>query len=184
MISASPRAAQSAFIRDISSVYGTKNGDVIETEGSHTPDYAAEIDKEEDILADLLGITPKQALRVLAWHSEEKKKLAGEHREAFGRVIGFLLRCDNLRVMLPALACSWGLDQVGEKKSQAQFARELGVTRSLFSHYVLAFTDLCNGVVTKFRKAPKTRKIFKELATDPFTSAKKQAINRLKNTCN
>jgi hypothetical protein len=35
--------------------------------------------------------------------------------------------------------------------------------------------------VTKFRKSERSREVFKEKATDPFTSAKQQAINRFKN---
>jgi mannose/fructose-specific phosphotransferase system component IIA len=148
-ISASPDGAFRAWV-----------GDSIE--GAYEPDLASEIDSEEEILADLLGITPAQALRVQAWHEQECKKVAGEHREAFGRVIAFLLQGKNLPVMVHALAFAAGLDQLNGKKSQAQIARELNCTRALVSHYVVGFADILGVQVTKFRKSESSREKFRE----------------------
>ena len=148
-ISASPEGAFRAWVGD-------------SMEGAYEPDIAGEIDREEEILADILGVTPKQALRVMAWHEEEKKKVATEHREAFGRVIAFLLQGKNLPVMVHALAFAAGLDQLNGKKSQAEIARELNVTRALVSHYVVGFADILGVTVTKFRKSEGSREKFRE----------------------
>jgi hypothetical protein len=146
-ISASPDGAFQAWVGD-------------SLEGAYEPDLASEIDSDEEILADLLGITPAQALRVQAWHEQECKKVAGEHREAFGRIIAFLLQGKNLPVMVHALAFAFGLDQLNGKKSQAQIARELGVTRALVSHYVVGFADILGVEITKFRKSESSRAVF------------------------
>ena len=148
-ISASPDGAFQAWVGD-------------SLEGAYEPDLASEIDSEEEILADLLGITPSQALRVKAWHEQECKKVGGEHREAFGRVIAFLLQGKNLPVMVHALAFAAGLDQLNGKKSQAQIARELNCTRALVSHYVVGFADILGVQVTKFRKSESSREKFRE----------------------
>lgn len=148
-ISASPSGAFSAWVGD-------------SLEQAYEPDLASEIDTEEEILADLLGINPAQARRVMAWQQEESKKVATEHREAFGRVIAFLLQGKNLPVMVHALAFAAGLDQLNGKKSQAQIARELGVTRALVSHYVVGFADILGVQVTKFRKSESSREKFRE----------------------
>ena len=148
-VSASPMGAFRAWVGD-------------SMEGAYEPDYASEIDTEEEILADLLGITPKQALRVMEWHKDECKKVAGEHREAFGRVIAFLLQGKNLPVMVHARAFAAGLDQLNGKKSQAEIARELNCTRALVSHYVVGFADILGVTVTKFRKAESSREKFRE----------------------
>lgn len=148
-ISASPSGAFSAWVGD-------------SLEGAYETDMAAEIDTEEEILADLLGINPAQARRVMAWQQEESKKVARGHREAFGRVIAFLLQGKNLPVMVHALAFAAGLDQLNGKKSQAQIARELGVTRALVSHYVVGFADILGVQVTKFRKSESSREKFRE----------------------
>lgn len=148
-ISASPEGAFHAWVND-------------SLDAAYHPDIAGEIDKEEEIIADLLGITPKQALRVMEWHEQENKKVATEHREAFGRVIAFLLQGKNLPVMVHALALAAGLDQLNGKKSQAQIARELRCTRALVSHYVIGFTDILGTTVTKFRKSQESRATFRE----------------------
>lgn len=148
-ISASPDGAFRAWV-----------GDSIE--GAYEPDLAEEIDTEEEILADLLGINPAQAQRVMAWHAEESKKVATEHREAFGRVIALLLQCKNLPVMVHALAFAAGLDQLNGIKSQSAVAKELGVTRSLMSHYVVGFAEILGVTVTKFRKSDGSREKFRE----------------------
>lgn len=148
-ISASPAGAFRAWV-----------GDSIE--GAYEPDMAGEIDTPEEILADELGITPVQARRVMQWHQIESAKVATEHREAFGRVIGFLLQGKNLPVMIHALAFAAGLDQLNGKRSQSEIARELGVTRALVSHYVVGFADILGVQVTKFRKKEASREVYRE----------------------
>jgi len=148
-VSASPDGAFRAWVGD-------------SFEKAYEPDMASEIDREEEILADLLGITPAAALRVKAWHEEECQKVAGKHREAFGRVIASLLTGQNLGVQAQALALCAGLDELNGRKSQAEIAREFGVTRALVSHYVVAFADILGVVVTKFRKSESSRETFRE----------------------
>ena len=148
-VSASPDGAFRAWVGD-------------SMESAYVPDLASEIDSEEEILADLLGITPPQALRVLKWHKEEAEKLSGAHREQFGHIIASLLTCQNLAVQAQALALCAGLDQLNGRKSQAEIARELGVTRALVSHYVCAFADILGVEVTKFRKSEGSREKFRE----------------------
>ena len=145
-------------------------------------DYAGEIDQEHEILADELGITPKQARGVM----EYRDRALREHQALIlGRVIGLLLETANVPVMTHALAFAAGLDQLNGAKSQAQVARDLGVTRALMSHYVLGVRDVLSGKATgfdnlKFRKRNSSRATFAAKATDPFTAAKAAAIRRLK----
>jgi hypothetical protein len=148
-ISASPDGAFHAWVNDSLDV-------------AYHPDLAGEIDKEEEILADLLGITPKQALSVMEWHEEESKKLSGEHRESFGRVIAFIIQSKNPRLAAYGLGIAGGLDQLDGLPSQAELARGLGVTRSLVSHYVTAAADLLGVTITKYRKSEASREIFSE----------------------
>ena len=173
-ISCTPQAAQANYIRDLKLAYGR---DPDTGEAFYQPDLAREIDTEEEILADLLGITPTQARRVMVWNDQEKKKVAtevaSEHQEAFGRVIAFLLQGKNLPVMVHALAFAAGLDQLNGKKSQAQIARELDVTRSLVSHYVTGFADILGVQVTKFRKSEASREKFRQAQLNRRDRAKR-----------
>jgi predicted transcriptional regulator len=85
--------------------------------------------------------------------------------------------------MANAIAFAAGLDQLNGKMSQAQVARELGVTRALVSHYTVGVRDVLSGKrdtfdCTKFRKRNSSRETFRAKATDPHTAAKSAAIAR------
>jgi hypothetical protein len=154
-------------------------------------DYAAEIDTEEEVLADMLGISPKQARGVIA-HTEAEVRRS--QSLILGKVVGMLLETNNLPVMAHALAFAAGLDQLNGKRSQAEVARELGVTRALVSHYVIGVRDVLSGKrdtfdCTKFRKSNSSRKTFRDKALSPFLEAKRAAMARKKQqttttTCN
>lgn len=161
-------------------------------EPAYWPDIASEIDRPEETLADYLGTSPAIALKVMALIEAEVRK---SESLLLGRAVGLLLETNNLPVMAHAIAFAFGLDQLNGKKSQAQVARELNVSRALVSHYVVAARDVLFGKqsnvdCTKFRKSNATRKTFKEKATSPFLTAKRAAIERHKNqpntttTCN
>ena len=147
-------------------------------------DYAAEIDKEDEILADELGISPQQARGVM----EYRDRALREHQALIlGRVIGLLLETANVPVMTHALAFAAGLDQLNGARSQSQVARELGVTRALMSHYVVGVRDVLSGKEgafdnLKFRKRNSARATFKAKATDPYLAAKAKKIAEIKAT--
>ncbi len=154
-----------------------------ENTGSYTPDFAAEIDTPEEILADELGVSLKQA-RVI----QAKIEYAVSRHESLtlARAIGLMLQSSNLPVTVHAMAIAAGLDQLNGKRSQADIARELGCTRALISHYVVGIRDVLSGKDSnfdcfKFRKSNASRETFRQCATDPFTAAKQAARERLKN---
>jgi hypothetical protein len=163
-----------------------------QSEPAYWPDIASEVDRPEETLADHLGTTPAVALRVMA-HTE--RAVRESQALTLGKVVGLLLETNNLPVMAHAIAFAAGLDQLNGKRSQAQVARELGVTRALVSHYVVGVRDVLSGKATtfdctKFRKSQASRKTFQEKAKSPFLAAKRAAHARLKqqpnttNTCN
>jgi hypothetical protein len=156
---------------------------------AYTPDIAAEIDSEEEIMADEMGCSIEIARRVILKMREERENNAGNSRELFGRVISILLQGHNNRPSLYGLACAGGLDQMNGLRSQAEAARENGGTRAIYSHYTTAWADFLSGKewklsITKYRKAEATRETFKEKATDPFTAAREKAIQKLKQSTN
>lgn len=163
-----------------------------QTEPAYWPDIATEVDRPEETLADHLGTSPTVALKVMA-HTEAEVRRS--QSLMLGKVVGMLLETNNLPVMAHAIAFAAGLDQLNGKRSQAQVARELGVTRALVSHYVIGVRDVLSGKretfdCTKYRKRNDSRKTFKEKATDPFLAAKRAAMARKKQqtktttTCN
>lgn len=176
MFSASPQAAARLY---------EQNG------GAYWPDMADELDTPEEQLADALGISLKAAKLVIAHVDGEVRK---SQSLVLARVIGLLLKASNLPAMAHAIAFASGLDQLNGARSQAEVARELGVTRALLSHYTLGVRDVLSGKdssfeCTKFRKSQASRATFKAKATDPFTAAKEKARAKIKTqtkqtTCN
>jgi predicted transcriptional regulator len=155
-----------------------------ENQASYTPDFAAEIDTEEEIIADDLGVSIYQARKIIRMREDA---VIRNQSLILARVIGLLLQSNNLPATIHALALASGLDQLNGKKSQAEIARELGVTRALISHYVVGIRDILSGNdtnfdCTKYRKANSTRETYKAKATDPFTKAKAAARARLSST--
>lgn len=143
---------------------------------SYTPDMAALIDKEEEIIADELGVTLKQAERIIAIKDDAARR---QQAETLALVIGLLIQSGrNLPVMVHSLAIAFGLDQLNGAHSQAEIARQLGVTRALVSHYVLGWRDVLAGGVgafdcLKFRKHNETRKTYAAKATNPILTIKR-----------
>ena len=106
-------------------------------EPAYMPDF--DIDTPEDILADELGTTPAVARKVMAMLQAAEVR---QQALTLGKVVGLLLETNNLPVMANAIAFAAGLDQLNGKKSQAEVARELGVTRALVSHYTVGVRDV------------------------------------------
>jgi predicted transcriptional regulator len=155
-----------------------------ENQASYTPDMAALIDTEEEIIADDLSVSLFTARKIIRMREDA---VIRNQSLILARVIGLLLQSNNLPATIHALALASGLDQLNGKKSQAEIARELGVTRALISHYVVGIRDILSGKdsnfdCTKYRKANSTRETYKAKATDPFTKAKAAARARLSST--
>ena len=154
-----------------------------ENTASYTPDFAAEIDTPEEILADELGVTLSQARAIQA---RIDQAVTRHESLTLARAIGLMLQSSNLPVTVHAMAIAAGLDQLNGKRSQADIARELGCTRALISHYVVGIRDVLSGKDSnfdcfKFRKSQASRETFRKCATDPFTAAKQAARQRLIN---
>lgn len=146
-----------------------------ESAGSYTPDYAAEIDKPDEIIADEYGVSLETARRIL---KDRESAARGQQAEILSAIIGHLIAGNNLPAKVHSLAIAFGLDQLNGFHSQAEIARELGVTRALISHYVLGWRDVLSGGIPafdclKFRKHNETRKTYADKATDPVIQAKK-----------
>ena len=149
--------------------------------GAYTPDIAAEIDSEEEIIADAYGVSIAQARRILRDRQDIQRRAEAL---ILGRVIGLLLASSNLPVMVHALAMAAGLDQLNGAHSEAEVARRLGVTRALLSHYVVGWRDLLSGKsfsfdVLKFRKRNATREMYAEKTRSPLLAAKERARQNL-----
>jgi hypothetical protein len=147
---------------------------------SYEPDMAELIDSPEEILADEYGVSLTVARRILL----DREDLARRGQaQILASVIGLLIQSRNINVQVHALAIAFGMDQLNGVHSQSEIARELGVTRALVSHYVLAWRDVLAGGIgafdnRTFRKRQGTRKTYSKAATDPILEAKRNKRNQ------
>ena len=142
---------------------------------SYEPDMAAMIDTAEEIAADEYGVTIAVARRIIVDRQDVARR---GQAEILASVIGLLIQSRNLNVQVHALAIAFGMDELNGAHSQSEVARELGVTRALVSHYVLAWRDVLAGGTgafdnRTFRKRQGTRKTYAKSATDPILEAKR-----------
>ena len=146
---------------------------------SYEPDMAELIDLPEEIIADEYGVSIAVAKRILS----DREDLARRGQaQILASVIGLLIQSRNINVQVHALAIAFGMDQLNGAHSQSEIARELGVTRALVSHYVLAWRDVLAGGIgafdnRTFRKRDSTRKTYAKAATDPILEAKRKKRN-------
>jgi hypothetical protein len=144
---------------------------------SYEQNMAEMIDRPEEIMADEYGVSLAVARRILS----DREDLARRGQaQILASVIGLLIQSRNLNVQVHALAIAFGMDQLNGAHSQSEIARELGVTRALVSHYVLAWRDILAGGIGQFdnrtfRKRQGTRKTYAKSATNPVIQAKLQA---------
>ena len=142
---------------------------------SYEPDMAAMIDLPEEIVADDYGVTLAVARRIIVDRQDVARR---GQAEILASVIGLLIQSRNLNVQVHALAIAFGMDELNGAHSQSEVALELGVTRALVSHYVLAWRDVLAGGVGAFdnrtyRKRQGTRKTYAKSATNPVIEAKR-----------
>lgn len=143
-------------------------------QASYTLDMADEIDSEEEIIADNLGVSIAMARKIIAYRDSHSRR---QQAEVLAGIIGMLLRTKNMPVMMHSLALAYGMDDLNGAHSQAEVARQLGCTRALISHYVTGWRDyLATGGggfdCLKFRKKNSTRATYAARATDKINQAK------------
>jgi predicted transcriptional regulator len=155
---------------------------IIENMASYEQDFAAAIDTEAEILADRYGVSLKVANLIIR---DNKSKQTQQDALILGQVIGLLMASKNLPVMIQALAIAAGLDQLNGARSEKEIADQLGVTRSLLSHYVVGWRDLLSGNqynfdIIKLRKKNETRQTYADQAKSPLLALKNKLREELK----
>lgn len=147
---------------------------------SYEPDMADLIDQPEEIIADEYGVSLAVARRILADRDDLARR---GQAQILASVIGLLIQSRNINVQVHALAIAFGMDQLNGAHSQSEVARNLGVTRALVSHYVLAWRDVLAGGIgafdnRTFRKRQSTRQTYAKSATNPILKAKQNKRQR------
>ena len=140
------------------------------------PDSAFDVDRPEWKLAEDLRLGLEEAERVHAWHlSTIAREVEWAKAEQLNLIVSFLCKpTKNLRALVRGLALATGLAELNGTHSQAEVARELGVTRALMSYYVTTWADLLKINVFKFRKGSSSRETYRAAATKSWAKRKEK----------
>ena len=140
------------------------------------PDSAFDVDRPEWKLAEDLRLGLEEAERVHAWHlSTIACEIEWAKAEQLNLIVSFLCKpTKNLRALVRGLALATGLAELNGTHSQAEVARELGVTRALMSYYVTTWADLLKINVFKFRKGSSSRETYRVAATKSWAKRKEK----------
>ena len=140
------------------------------------PDSAFDVDRPEWKLAEDLRLGLEEAERVHAWHlSTIAREIEWAKAEQLNLLVSFLCKpTKTLRALVRGLALATGLAELNGTHSQAEVARELGVTRALMSYYVTTWADLLKINVFKFRKGSSSRETYRAAATKSWAKRKEK----------
>ena len=140
------------------------------------PDSAFDVDRPEWILAEELCLGLEDAEKVHEWHlSTIAREIQWAKAEQLNLIVSFLCKpTKNLRALVRGLALATGLAELNGTHSQAEVARELGVTRALMSYYVTTWADLLKINVFKFRKGSSSRETYRAAATKSWAKRKEK----------
>lgn len=165
------RATIAATLAPISAL-STVDGEYLES--FPDPDSSFDVDRPEWKLAEDLRLGLEDAERVHAWHlSTIAREIEWAKAEQLNLIVSFLCKpTKNLRALVRGLALATGLAELNGTHSQAEVARELGVTRALMSYYVTTWADLLKINVFKFRKGSSSRETYRAAATKSWAKRK------------
>jgi hypothetical protein len=138
------------------------------------PDSAFDVDRPEWKLAEDLCLGLEDAEKVYRWHiSTISREIEWAKAEQLNLIVSFLCKpTKNLRALVRGLALATGLAELNGTHSQAEVAREIGVTRALMSYYVTTWADLLKINVFKFRKGSSSRETYRAAATKSWAKRK------------
>lgn len=105
-------------------------------------DVAEEIDAKSEAggIADEFGVSLQTAQRILAWHKGQiKGALLSREADLLSVVVGGLLATKNIKISAAALAFASNMAAVNGLGCQSEYARKLGVSRTILSRAVVAW---------------------------------------------
>ena len=144
-----------------------------------TPDIAADIDGMDDILADQFGVPHVTAKAILAWHQQTLiETLRTREADLLSIVVGGLLAAKNIRIASAALAFASNMAAANGLGCQAEYARKLGVSRTIMSKAVLSWKRQFGLLQSPYQKTEEACATYSEVAKQKhWRKAKVSAVS-------
>lgn len=134
----------------------TQLADVAESHLARTEiDLAAELDGHAGPIADRFDIPLHVAREILDWHVAGVEASMRTHEaDLLSIVVGGLLASNNIKIAAAGLAFAGGMEAANGLGSQAQYARKLGVSRTILSKAVRSWAEQLNLRTNVWQKTP------------------------------
>jgi hypothetical protein len=130
-----------------------------------TPDLAGEIDGMAEILADELGIDESVARKFLAWHEKTlAETLRTREADLLSIVVGGLLAAKNISIAAGSLAFAANMAAANGLGCPAEYARRLGVSRTILSKAILAWKRQFGLLPSPYQKTEEACATYSEVA--------------------
>lgn len=130
--------------------------DMADSSAASIPADLSALDDPTDLLAEELGLPPEVARKILAWHEDRLRDALRSHEaDLLGIVVGGLLASNNVRVASAGLAFATNMAAANGLGCQADFARKLGVSRTILSRAVVEWQRTLGMPTSPFQKSEK-----------------------------
>lgn len=159
----------------------SQQGDMAESSLSKVDiDFAAAVDGEAGAIADQFGLSYEQAEAILKWHQAEAAASARSHdADLLSIVVGGLLSSRNIKISAAGLAFASQMNVANGLGCQAQFARTLGVSRTILSKSVKGWRKALGLRVTIWQKSDEACATYSEVATKNHWRSTKATASHL-----
>jgi len=131
------------------------------------PDIALALDTETEILADMFGVSLALAARILAWHAADvTHAMLTREADLLAVVVGGLLASKNVRIASAGLAFASSMAAANGLGSQAEYARSIGVSRTILSKSAKAWQRQLKLHTSPFQKSEAACATYSQVAKD------------------
>ena len=104
------------------------------------PDFGSAIDRPIEEIAEMFDVDLATASKIDAWHRERSREDLRRHEsDLLSIVVGGLLSSQNIKIASAGLAFATNMAATNGLGSQAEYARSIGVSRTILSKAVKAW---------------------------------------------
>lgn len=137
-----------------------------------------EIDKPEEIIADLFNITKSQAQSILQWHQAEVENATRREKANYLQIIvGGLLSSKNPKLNSAGLAFAANLAALNGLPCQREYARQNHISASAISKVVRAWQKSLTLTPSAHQKSEKACRIYSEVGKNHHWRGRKIKAN-------
>lgn len=128
------------------------------------PDFAAAIDRPEEILAEIFNIPLETAKKILQWHTQQlTAAIRSAEAQHLQIIVGGLLSANNPKLSSAGLAFAANLAALNGLPSQREYAKLNHISPEAISKMVRAWSAALGLMPSVHQKSPQARQAYSEV---------------------